>query len=142
MLGSKDLYGLLSLYGVIDYIQIHIQKPKGACVIDFFPISWKVTICKCKLLSTMENTFAMSLSECQNPWMIQMFMKAIDESFFNLEHGSQDNIRPYILGDKGYPLLPWLMICYHKLIISWNFNKILAKIIKQYVHATSVGFNV
>jgi hypothetical protein len=63
-LGFKDLYGLLSFYGVIDYIQIHIQKPKGACVIDFFPISWKVTICTCKLLSTMENIFTMSLSEC------------------------------------------------------------------------------
>lgn len=41
MLGFKDLYGLLLVYGAIDYNQIHIQKPKGACVINYFSYKLK-----------------------------------------------------------------------------------------------------
>jgi hypothetical protein len=39
------------------------------------------------------------------------------ESLFDLEHGLEDDIQPNIIGDKGYPLLPWFMI-FHKQIVN------------------------
>jgi len=36
MVGFKDLCGLLFVHGVIDCTQIHIQKPKGAFVVNYF----------------------------------------------------------------------------------------------------------
>jgi hypothetical protein len=69
-------------------------------------------------------------------------VRATYEGFFNHEHGSQNNIWPYIVGDKGYPMLPWLMIPPSQTDNIMKFNKIRAKIIKQYVHATSMGFKM
>jgi hypothetical protein len=35
-----------------------------------------------------------------------VYKKLTFDGFFDLEHGSQNGINPYILGDKGYPILP------------------------------------
>jgi hypothetical protein len=36
MVGFKNICGLPLIYGAIDYTQIHIQKPEGACATNFF----------------------------------------------------------------------------------------------------------
>jgi hypothetical protein len=54
------------------------------------------------------------LSRSMNDFRIlhlsNLYSKVTFDGFFDHEHGSQDGINPYILGDKGYPLLPWFMI--------------------------------
>jgi hypothetical protein len=42
--------------------------------------------------------------------LFSLYSKTTYNGLFDPEHGSQDNIHPYILGDKGYLLLPWFMI--------------------------------
>ncbi len=46
-----------------------------------------------------------------------LYWKAMYESFFDLEHGLKYDFRPNIIGDKGYPLLPWFVI-FHKQIVN------------------------
>jgi hypothetical protein len=61
----------------------------------------------------MKNGFEMFLFDCQDFIILplsNLYRKAMFDGFFDLEHGSYDGIIPYILGDKGYPLLPWFMI--------------------------------
>jgi hypothetical protein len=36
MFGFKNLYGLPTIHGAIDVNWIHIQKPKGPFVVDYF----------------------------------------------------------------------------------------------------------
>ncbi len=67
MVGFKNICGLPLIYGAIDYTQIQIQKPEGACATNFFPTNQKVTICNCKLLSTMKNISKMCLLVCWDP---------------------------------------------------------------------------
>jgi hypothetical protein len=37
------------------------------------------------------------------------YTKVVYEGLFNFENGSQNDICPYIIWDKGYFFLPWLM---------------------------------
>ncbi len=39
-----------------------------------------------------------------------LYRKATHHGFFHFDHGCQNGIYQYIIGDKGYPLLPWLVI--------------------------------
>lgn len=39
-----------------------------------------------------------------------LYQKATHHGLFHFDHGFQNGIYPYIIGDKGYPLLPWLVI--------------------------------
>lgn len=38
-----------------------------------------------------------------------LYRRALQGGFFNMVVGSQDGLPPYLLRDKGYPLLPWFM---------------------------------
>lgn len=42
MVGFKNWCGLPYVHGVIEYTQIHIQKPKGVFVIGYFSYKSKV----------------------------------------------------------------------------------------------------
>lgn len=64
---------------------------------------------------------------------LYLYQKTIFEIMFNFEHGSQIGIHPYLIGDKGYLFLLWLMIPHKKFvntrhtILKATFNKHLSK---------------
>lgn len=73
-------------------------------------------ICSYRLLLTMRDNSKMSLLDRWIQWTtLKSFNYLV---FIKMQHimgclapnMSQDNIRPYILGNKGYLLLPWLRI--------------------------------
>ncbi len=53
-------------------------------------------------------------SSIKNAWILVLFSYTTitKGNLFVVDHG-QENIKTYILKDKGYPMLPWLMV-FHK----------------------------
>jgi hypothetical protein len=49
-------------------------------------------------------------------------MKAQYKGLFYIERGSQHEFPPYILGDKIYPLIYWLMSPFKTKKIIWSLN--------------------
>jgi hypothetical protein len=107
MASFKNWCGLPSTHGAINYMHIHIQKPISAFVANYFSYKSKVHIKQCKQLLIMISIFAMFLWDYQDLWMILKFCNCLIFTrmqpimdFFDLEHGSQDGICPYILGTR------------------------------------------
>lgn len=51
-------------------------------------------------------------SSMNDTWILQisnLYDKAMDGDLFRMVHGEK-KFELYILGDKGYPLLPWVMV--------------------------------
>ncbi len=62
-------------------------------------------------------------------WIASLYRKVVNGDLF-WQNWSEENIQPYILGDKGYPLcMPWLMIYHeqvenvHHTILETFYNK-------------------
>jgi hypothetical protein len=56
-----------------------------------------------------------------------LYKCALQGSFFYMVIGSQDGLPPYLLRDKGYPLLPWLTTLHkengeHHLVLEILYN--------------------
>jgi hypothetical protein len=71
------------------------------------------------------------MNDAQILCISSLHQRATYGNLFHLEHGEID-IRSYITGDKGYPLLPWLMVyCkqgnVHHTMLEALFNKHLCK---------------
>jgi len=91
------------------------------------------------LLSIPKRSFTISLLECQDQWMMFRFFRfhlctkrSWMGNFFCLNCGL-DDVKPYLIGDKGYLLLPQLMIPYKQFVNShhtiWKalYNKQLCR---------------
>ncbi len=83
-----------------------------------FPISPKFITCNCKKWLIIISVFVMFLWNYRNLWTTTKFCdyltftkKTTYNGLFDLEHGAQDGIFPYILGEKDFLLLLiWFMI--------------------------------
>lgn len=90
--------------------------------------------CKCKTQLTIGNVFLMffvgmssSINDARMLRLSSVYKKATQGYLFN-ENTLHDGIRPYIIDDKGYLLLPWLMVLHqqmgvHHYVFQALFNK-------------------
>jgi len=126
----KDVCGLLWAHGAMDNMQIHVEKLK-ALVFNLTTIlsNQKVITFKCKLVCIVTWSFKMRLFTFQ---VLSMMLKFLD--FFPtctikpLKEIVVDQwkkcVRLHLLGDKSYPLLPWLMVP-HKQSIPQFFQSLI-----------------
>ncbi len=118
MASFKGFYGLPSIHGVIDMTQIHIQKPKGTCVGDFSFFKSKSYNMQLQVVDNQKKftDIFVGLPNSMNDGHIlrisSLYQRIVYGNMFQLNRG-EENIKLYILGDKGYPLLPWLMIIHN-----------------------------
>jgi hypothetical protein len=120
--GFKKICGLPSIHSTIDIIHIHIQKPNGPFTRDYY--SFKSKTFNMHLHTIVDNwgSSNMCLWGCL-AWRMMAISWEFPVCTARLWMGSycdwilvwKRKIKPYILGDKWYPLLPWFMIL-HKQI--------------------------
>jgi len=119
MEGIKELSNLPSIQGAIDVMQIHIQKLKVIFAGDYYTFKSKAYSMQLQAIVDHKKRF-LDIFVCMHGSMnnskmlrlLSIYQKATLGDLFHeifLHHG----IKPYIIGDKGYLLLPWLMV-FHK----------------------------
>jgi hypothetical protein len=106
------------VHSAINCTQIHILKPNGVFSSNYYSYKSKVHNMQLQAMVDHHKCFCnvfVKLSKSMNNskilWLSSLYQKTTSNNLFDLEHGAQDGIFPYILGDKGYLLLlMWLMI--------------------------------
>lgn len=89
---------------------------KDSLLLTTIPTNQRLTICIYRQCLTIKKRFCdinvgMSGSmNDTNKFRSTFYHKANQDGLFNIYQGSQEVIKLYLLGDKGYPLLPWIMI--------------------------------
>ena len=110
-----ELCGLPRVVGAIDGTHIAISKPRHVPADYFYFKSGGYTL-NCQAVVDSEKCFLDlylgmpgSTNDCRVLRRSTLYDLAMHNNFFNEEHGVQ-GFSPYLVGDLGYPLLPWLMI--------------------------------
>lgn len=115
MASFKGFYSFPSIHNVIDMTQIHIQKPKGTSIGDFFFFKSKSYNMQLQVVDNQKKfiDIFVGMPDSMNDGHIlkisSLYQRIMYGNMFQLNWG-EENIKLYILGDKVYPLLPWLMI--------------------------------
>lgn len=117
MIGFKDLYGLLSVHGAMDCTHIHIHKPTCAFIADFYSYKLKAHNLQFQVVVDRDKHFCdvfvglpSSMNDFKIVWLSNFYQEVTYNGLFNLELRCQDGICPCILGDKGYFMLPCMII--------------------------------
>ena len=113
-----DLCGLPAVVGAIDGTHISISKPQHVPADYFYFKSGGYTL-NCQAVVDSQKRFLDlylgmpgSTNDSRMLRRSSLYHLAIHNNFFNEEHGMQ-GFSPFLLGDSGYPLLPWLMVPHH-----------------------------
>ena len=111
----KILCGLPGIIEAIDGTHIHISKPQ-VCLGDYFYLKLVGYILKYQAVVDSRKRFLdlyLGMPGSRNDaWVLHrssFYRLANNNNFFDLTL-SMDGFMPYLLGDSGYPLLPWLMV--------------------------------
>jgi hypothetical protein len=139
MIGFKDFFGLPSVHGTIDVMQVHIYKPKSPYVGDYYFFKLKANNMQFQAivdLKKFHDTFVGMLGSMNDAWIFQfssLYHKVMNGELFHFNYGLED-VKPYLIRDKGYYFLPWLMIpCtqlanYHHIVLeALIYNKQLCQ---------------
>ena len=109
----KRLCGLQSVVGAIDGTHVHISKPKYVPTDYYYFKSGGYTL-KCQADS--EKRFLdlflgmpRSMNDSRMLRRSSLHHQALHNNLFDRQH-SVDGFAPFLIGDSGYPLLPWLMV--------------------------------
>jgi hypothetical protein len=111
MIGVKDFFGLPFVHGASDVIQVHIYKPKGPFIGDYY--SFKLKECNMQFqvivnFKKFHDTFVGMSKSMNDGWIFQfsyLYHKAMNGELFCLNYRFED-IKPYVIGGKGY-------FCFH-----------------------------
>jgi len=116
MRGFKRFCGLPSIHGAIDETQIHIQKPHGAFIKDYFSFKSKVYKMQLQVMVHCQKKFwdvfmvlLNSMNDVQILHLSNLYEKAMNGDMFHLNRG-EEGIKHSLITNKGYHLLPWMMI--------------------------------
>lgn len=117
MMGFLKNWGLPSIHGIINCMQIHIHKTHGyiCCKLFFLQVenSKHVVASCCQWWKMCHDVFvgmSSSLNDSMVLWLPSFYEKATYNGLFNPKIGSQNKISLYKIGDKGYLMWPYLMI--------------------------------
>jgi hypothetical protein len=110
----KDLCSLPAVVGAIDCTHIHIAKPRIGAEDYFYFKSAGYTL-NCQAIVDSRKRFLdlyLGMPGSTNDARVlrrsSLYRLAMHENLFDVRF-SVDGFPPYLLGDSGYPLLPWLM---------------------------------
>jgi hypothetical protein len=112
--GFRDLCSLRAVVGAIDCIHIHIAKPTVGPKDYFYFKSGGYTL-NCQAIVDSRKRFLDlylgmpgSTNDARVLWQSTLYRLGMQENLFDVRY-SMDGFPPFLLGDSGYPLLPWLM---------------------------------
>ena len=113
-----DLCGLPAVVGAIDGTHISVSKPRH-CPADYYYFKSGGYTLNCQAVVDSEKRFLDlylgmpgSTNDSRMLRRSSLYDLAMHNNLFDDQHGSQ-GFSPYLIGDLGYPLLPWLMVPHH-----------------------------
>jgi hypothetical protein len=111
----QQLCGLPTIVGAIDGTHINISKPTyGAQDYYYFKSGGYTLHCQAVVASNKQFLYLCigmpgSTNDARVLQRSSLYHLAMSKNLFDAHHGV-DGFSPYLLGDSGYPLLPWLMV--------------------------------
>lgn len=111
----QELCGLPGVVGAIDGMHVSISKPAVGPADYYYFKSGGYTI-NCQAVVDSEKRFLDlyvgmpgSTNDSRMLRRSSLYTMATESTILSAQH-AVDNFTPYIIGDLGYPLLPWLMV--------------------------------
>jgi hypothetical protein len=114
--GFKELLSLLNIQGAIDVAQIHMQKSKvETFTTKYYSFNSKAYNVQLHAIIDYKKHFVdvfvinpKSMNDARILCLFSIY-QITWRNFFH-EFDSHEGIKPYIIGNKGYRLLSWLMV--------------------------------
>jgi hypothetical protein len=110
----RNLCSLPAVVGAIDCIHIHVAKPVEGPE-DYFYFKSRGYTLNCQVVVDSRKRFLDlylgmpgSTNDARVLRQSTLYYLAMHENLFDVRF-SMDGFLPFLLGDSGYPLLPWLM---------------------------------
>jgi hypothetical protein len=138
MADFKQLCGLPAVVGAIDGTHFHIKKSLLSPE-DYFYFKTNGYTVACQAVVDNKKKFVDifvgmpgSTNDARMLRRSSLYREAREGNLFDVEY-SQDNFASYLIGDKGYPLLPWLQVPFRDLpvgrrsVVERLFNRKLSQ---------------
>ena len=116
MLDFKNWCGMPSVQGAIDCTHIAISKP-AAYPEDYwyfktgaYSMVAQAVVDVNKLFTSVYVGLPGSVNDQRVLRRSGLWQQVLQRGLMNADSGYQDGIPPYLLGDKGYPLLNWIIV--------------------------------
>jgi len=107
----------LNSHDTIDGTHLSISKPKLAFVEDYYyhrsggySIVAHAIVDVRRKFTNLYVGLPRSINDFQVLWKSKLYKQAQHQRLFNLVRGSEEGFAPYLFGDNGYSLFPWIMI--------------------------------
>ena len=111
---------LPNVHGAIDCTQIAILKPRGLQNVAYYycykiksyNMMMQVVVDHKERFRVIYVALPGNVNDTRVSQLSSLYYKALHQGLFAIKKGLVENLQPYLLGDKGYPLLSWLMVSY------------------------------
>jgi hypothetical protein len=132
----QQLCGLPAVVGAIDGTHINISKPRHGAE-DYYYFKSRGYTLNCQAVVDSNKRFLdlyLGMPGSTNDARVlrrsSLYHLAMSQNLFDSRHGV-DGFSPYLLGDSGYPLLPWLMVPHRNMrnlsVLETLFNRKLRR---------------